>query len=119
VTAGLIVAGTVFWSPPMRSFAGRVMVLLGNSSYSAYLLSGYVFESASPAISRRLMPHGYVEVLFAELAVALVLLGLGVVFYLVVEKPLLRAANRLLPAANARESTQAPALRGVGTAAGN
>lgn len=116
VTAGLIVAGTVFWSPGMRSFAGRVMVLLGNSSYSAYLLSGYLLATIGPRISRGAMPHGYVQLLFAELAVAAVLLGLGLVFYLVIEKPLLRVANRLLPAANAREKTQAQALGRVGTA---
>lgn len=119
VTAGLIVAGTVFWSPSMRSFGGRVMVLLGNSSYSAYLLSGYLLERYSPIVSRHVMPRGYVELSVAELAVAAVLLGLGLVFYLLIEKPLLRVANRLLPAANAREKTQAPALRRVGTAAGN
>ncbi|HEV2578220.1 MAG TPA: acyltransferase [Acidobacteriaceae bacterium] len=116
VTAGLIVAGTVFWSPGMRSFAGRVMVLLGNSSYSAYLLSGYLFETVGPKISRRVMLHGYVELICAELAVAGVLMGLGVVFYLLIEKPLLRVANRLLPAANTREKRQAPALQPMGAA---
>lgn len=119
VTAGLIVAGTVFWSPGMRSFAGRVMVLLGNSSYSAYLLSGYLLERFGPTVSRHVMPHGYVELVGAELAVAGVLLGLGLVFYLLIEKPLLRAANRLLPAGKAGEKPRAAPLRRMGTAQGN
>lgn len=42
----LVVGGMVFWSPLIHSRAGRFAVVLGNSSYSAYLGSGMAMEFA-------------------------------------------------------------------------
>src|SRR6185312_9412498 len=44
VAALLVVAGVVFWSPAIHSRVGRITVVLGNSSYSAYLASAMVIE---------------------------------------------------------------------------
>ena len=44
ICAALIVGGVIFWSPSMKSLPGRWGVLMGNSSYSAYLVSALVIE---------------------------------------------------------------------------
>jgi exopolysaccharide production protein ExoZ len=45
--AALIVSGVVLWSPQPHSLPGRVAVILGNASYSAYLASSLILEFAS------------------------------------------------------------------------
>jgi exopolysaccharide production protein ExoZ len=47
LAATMIVGGVIFWSPSIRSRFGRIAVVLGNASYSAYLASSLVIELAS------------------------------------------------------------------------
>jgi len=42
--AALIISGVVFWSPSIQSRPGRLAVVLGNASYSAYLASALLIE---------------------------------------------------------------------------
>ena len=44
VAAAAVVAGMVFWSPVLNNPAGRLLIVLGNASYSAYLASAVVVE---------------------------------------------------------------------------
>jgi peptidoglycan/LPS O-acetylase OafA/YrhL len=54
LAAALLVSGMVFWSPSIQSLPGRVALVLGNASYSAYLASALVIEF----VGRFLMHRG-------------------------------------------------------------
>lgn len=84
--AALLVGGVIFWAPSMRSFPARLLVFLGDASYSIYLCT-------IPA--RSLVVHEWkffgwpgadMGVLFGALFCTLV----GVICYLVIERPLMR-----------------------------
>ena len=86
VPSALLVLGAVLWRPAMRSLPARLLVFLGDASYSIYLCT-------TPA--RSLVEHfwrffgqwdGDVGVLLCGAACILV----GVVCYLLVERPLMR-----------------------------
>ncbi|MHB1935906.1 MAG: acyltransferase family protein [Acidobacteriaceae bacterium] len=86
VPSGLLVLGAILWRPAMQSMAARVLVLLGDASYSIYLCT-------NPARSMvehfwRLFGHwgGDVGVLLCLLACVVI----GVLCYLAVERPIMR-----------------------------
>lgn len=87
VAAALIVSGVIFWSPTVRSL--RLGVILGDSSYSAYLASALVIEFASRFL---LSVGGHKsigkEILFQFLLVVSVFLG-GWISYRLVERPMI------------------------------
>jgi peptidoglycan/LPS O-acetylase OafA/YrhL len=98
VAAALIVLGMVLLSPRMESPLGRLSVLLGNASYSTYLLSGFLLLKFSLSIAKlRQFVHGPVSTFFMQVAITSALMILGLTFYLVVEKRLLAIASRLIP----------------------
>ena len=97
--AACIVFGTVLASPAMQSAAGKLAVLLGNASYSTYLLSGFLLLRFSGQISH-LAPlvHGRTTLALLQASLTALLMALGLAFYLGIEKRLLGAANRFVPA---------------------
>ncbi len=97
VAAALIVGGMVLWSPSMKSRAGQFCVLLGNSSYSAYLMSGFVLEFASRILLR--VTHVGVDASLAmvvalRLILVLSVFVLGWFCYQMIEWPLIRGLGR-------------------------
>ncbi len=99
LAAALIVLGTVLASPTVSSPAGKLSVLLGNASYSTYLLSGFLFLRFSGSISHLArFVQGRATLAFFQVSVTVLVMALGLVFYLAIEKRLLYAADRLLPA---------------------
>jgi exopolysaccharide production protein ExoZ len=98
LSAALIVLGGVLWCPSMDSAAGQLAVLLGNASYSTYLLSGFLFQFLAHEFFRLGHHiHGYVLLLSAQVFITSLMMGAGLAFYLWVEKPLLRLANLAIP----------------------
>ena len=84
VPAALLVGGVIFWAPPMDSRPGRLLVLLGNASYSIYLCT-------IPALW--LARQGWQSFGKAPPAVGMFLDGawstaIGVGCYLLLERPL-------------------------------
>ena len=86
VPSALLVLGAVLWSPAMQSWPARLLVFLGDASYSIYLCT-------NPA--RSMVEHfwryvgrwgGDVGILLCILVCTLV----GVVCYLVLERPMMR-----------------------------
>ncbi len=92
VCAALIVGGTVFWSPSMKSTLGKWGVILGNASYSTYVASALVLE-----FSNRLFIHldpppalSLWNRLLFESTMIIAVMAAGLACYTFVEKPLLR-----------------------------
>lgn len=86
VPSGIFVLGAVLWNPSMQSFPGKVLVFLGDASYSIYL-------GTIPA--RSVVEHYWHQVSYLGGDVGIVLCGLvcvvfGVVCYLVLERPMMR-----------------------------
>jgi peptidoglycan/LPS O-acetylase OafA/YrhL len=87
VPAALLVAGTIFWNPKMQSMPARLLVFLGDASYSIYLCT-------IPA--RNVVEHFW-RIFGRFGADTGVFLGamfctvVGVICYLWVERPLMRA----------------------------
>ena len=99
VLALVIVAGVVFWSPSMKSPLGQWSVLLGNASYSTYLVSALGLEFSARLFAK--LSHPAVRSLGNRIAFETFLLTavmvVGYFCYILVEKPMLRALqNKLL-----------------------
>jgi peptidoglycan/LPS O-acetylase OafA/YrhL len=89
MAAALIVSGVIFWSPAVQSLPGRIAVMLGNASYSAYLASALVIEYACRFLLKvGGQPSLAKEVLFQFLLVSAVFLG-GWLSYRFVERPMI------------------------------
>jgi exopolysaccharide production protein ExoZ len=90
LAATMIVSGVIFWSPSIQSLPGRIAVILGNASYSAYLASPLVIEFTGRLLIK-LGGHATVgkEVLFQTFIVLVVLL-VGWLSYQFVEWPMIR-----------------------------
>jgi exopolysaccharide production protein ExoZ len=90
LAAMLIVSGVVFWSPSIQSLPGRIAVVLGNASYSAYLASPLVIEFTGRLLIK-LGRHATIseEVLFQTVIVLVVFL-VGWLSYQFVEWPMIR-----------------------------
>jgi exopolysaccharide production protein ExoZ len=90
LAAALIVSGVIFWSPRIKSLPGRLAVILGKTSYSAYLASALLIEFTG----RFLIKWGGnasvgKEVLFQIVIVAAVFVG-GWISYQFVEGPMIQ-----------------------------
>jgi peptidoglycan/LPS O-acetylase OafA/YrhL len=90
LAAMMIVSGVIFWSPSTQSLPGKIAVILGNASYSAYLGSALLIEFTGRLLVR-LGGHPSIgkEVLFQFLLVVTVFLG-GWICYQFVEWPMIR-----------------------------
>lgn len=86
VPSGLLVLGAVLWSPAMQSKPARLLVLLGDASYSIYLCTNPTRSMVEHFW--RFFGHwgGDVGVLLCLLAC----LAVGVLCYLIVERPIMR-----------------------------
>jgi peptidoglycan/LPS O-acetylase OafA/YrhL len=87
VPAALLVAGVIFWNPKMRSVPARLLVFLGDASYSIYLCTipaRSVVEHFWPIFGRFGADMGvFLGAVFCTVV--------GVICYLLVERPLMRA----------------------------
>jgi exopolysaccharide production protein ExoZ len=87
VPSALLVGGTIFWNPAMRSLPARVLVFLGDASYSIYLCT----------IPARSVVEHFWKVFSSFGADTGVFLGtmfctaVGVICYLLIERPMMRA----------------------------
>ena len=94
VAAWLLVSGVVFWGPQVRSRLGKILVAVGNGSYSIYLTSAMSTEMISRLIAW--LPIGFLRsgplVLREGIALVFVVLT-GMVCFWFVETPLLRWLN--------------------------
>jgi exopolysaccharide production protein ExoZ len=100
IGAWLLVSGVVFWGPEVRSRPGKILVAVGNGSYSIYLTSVISIELISRIIlkaSAKSVTGGAIAV--REVIAIVCLVTVGMLFYWVVERPLgkrLNAAYRLI-----------------------
>jgi peptidoglycan/LPS O-acetylase OafA/YrhL len=92
LAAMLIVSGVVFWSPSIQNLPGRIAVILGNASYSAYLASALLIEFTSRLLIRlggHARPSVEEQAGFQVLLVVTVFAG-GWISYQFVEWPMIR-----------------------------
>ncbi len=86
----LLVAGVVFWSPSMRHGAARLWIILGNASYSTYIISQLCLEFGSRAF---LHIHPDVHSMFSGVIYAVTMLVINLIAgyycYKFIEKPML------------------------------
>jgi peptidoglycan/LPS O-acetylase OafA/YrhL len=110
IAAALIVGGMIFWSPALSNRLGRLFVVLGNASYSTYLVSSLGIEYCL----RVLIKLGgnpftlWKQALYDTVSVVLVLAA-GWLFYDLVEWPLLRSIQARL-ASKSSGALSAPTL---------
>jgi peptidoglycan/LPS O-acetylase OafA/YrhL len=94
VAAALIVGGIVFWQPSFDSGPGKVAVVLGNASYSAYLASGLAIEFTFRLLLNRLpvaTPLSYGMEALYEVSLVASTFCVGWVCYQFIEWPMLRS----------------------------
>lgn len=118
LAAALIIGGIVFWSPEVRSWPGRLGVVVGNASYSIYLGSALVMEFGSRGLQRlhhvdATSPLGFI-VLY-QVAVVLMVVVSGWISYQFVEWPLVRNLQGRYAEWNKRHVTAARRLEKVGS----
>src|SRR5216683_123463 len=92
LAAAMIVSGVIFWSPSIQSLPGRIAVILGNASYSAYLASALLIEFTGRLLIRlggHAPPSIGKQALFQILLVVSVFVG-GWICYQFVEWPMIR-----------------------------
>jgi exopolysaccharide production protein ExoZ len=92
LAATMIVSGVIFWSPSIQSLPGRIAVILGNASYSAYLASALLIEFTGRLLLKlggHAPPSLGKEALFQFILVVTVFIG-GWVCYQFVEWPMIR-----------------------------
>ena len=107
VSCALVVAGVVVWGPSLRSIFGKAAVVLGNASYSTYLLSGLALPLLNSLFTAVALRHVTVNIWIGGVLQASVVLGVlmvGVVFYQLVERPLIRWSFRLLSGEPVRQA---------------
>lgn len=97
LAAALIVGGMVFWSPEVRSWPGKLGVVIGNASYSIYLGSALVMEFGNRAMQR--LHHVEATsplwlIATYQIAVVLMVIVSGWLSYQFVEWPLVRSLQR-------------------------
>ncbi|WP_353069072.1 acyltransferase [Tunturibacter empetritectus] len=94
IAAWLLVSGVVFWGPQVRSRLGKMLVAIGDGSYSIYLTSAISTEMISRLMAR--IPIEFLRsgplVLREGIALVCVILT-GMVCFWFVETPLLRWLN--------------------------
>ena len=87
VPSALLVAGTIFWNPKMQSIPARLLVFLGDGSYSIYLCT----VPAQSVVEHFWRVFGRFGADTGVLLGALFCTALGVTCYLWIERPLMRA----------------------------
>lgn len=91
----------VFWSPSIETRPGRVVVVLGNASYSAYLASAMVIEFTMRLLLRIAggkPPLSLGRVAVYQVSATAAVFCVGWLFYQFIEWPMLRWLQaRLLP----------------------
>jgi exopolysaccharide production protein ExoZ len=111
VAAWLLVSGVVFWGPQVRSRLGKILVAVGNGSYSIYLTSAMSTEMISRLIAW--IPIGFLRsgpLVWRE-GIALVFVILtGMMCFWFVETPLLRWLNGRYKLTIGRRVVPAPVI---------
>lgn len=87
VPAALLVSGVIFWNPKMRSAPARLLVFLGDASYSIYLCT----IPARSVVEHFWRFFGRFGADTGVFLVALFCTLVGVICYLALERPLMRA----------------------------
>jgi peptidoglycan/LPS O-acetylase OafA/YrhL len=95
LTGMLLILG-VARLPSMPGKLMSFMVLLGNASYSLYLVHWSLYEALARVFDK-LSLHDTLGVGFTCLIIFLVSVAAGLIFYLVVEKPLMLFFRRFSP----------------------
>jgi exopolysaccharide production protein ExoZ len=92
VSAALLVSGIVFWSPSMKGVFGRFWIILGNASYSAYVISALVLEYAARLFFKLDRPPAlsFANRLLFEMLMLTAVMSAGLACYTFLEKPMLR-----------------------------
>jgi peptidoglycan/LPS O-acetylase OafA/YrhL len=99
IAAALIVAGTVFWSPSSKRWAWRASVVVGDSSYSAYLASPLILEFTGRGLETLMRSHAPLSsatVMLCWLVMVAAVLAAGWLCYQLIEWPMLRKLQALL-----------------------
>jgi len=86
-----LVVGFVLIEPRIRHRIPKLAILIGDASYSIYLIH-------NPAISILARVIGGIGPLTATLVLSVLGTAAGIVYYLVYERPALRTVRRLMPA---------------------
>lgn len=113
LSAALVVGGAVFWSPDIRSKAGRMLVVLGNASYSAYMASTLVLEFGLRLLFRLFPPHIPVSLgwtVFYQGGMTVAVLLAGWLSYQFIEWPLVRLLQRRVRFGARRDRAPQPIL---------
>jgi len=84
--SALLVGGVIFWAPAMRSLLARLLVFLGDASYSIYLCGIPAQVIINYCWRRIWKPGPDVGVFFGVVVCAAV----GVACYMLIERPLMR-----------------------------
>jgi exopolysaccharide production protein ExoZ len=93
LAAALMVFGVAFWLPAMKSRIGRVAVILGNASYSTYLLSALAIEYVLRLLLHlriASLPLTFTAHILYQTVVLAAVLCTGWLCYQIVEWPLVR-----------------------------
>ena len=90
-----IVGGMVFWSPSFNSSLGKLLIALGNSSYSAYL----AYERLADYVIRPLTKFGgppatHARLLTYQSIIVVSVLIFGWLCYNFVEWPMIRSLQK-------------------------
>jgi exopolysaccharide production protein ExoZ len=99
IAATMLVGGMVFWSPTIKSRLGIIAVVLGNSSYSAYLASTVVLEFSLRLLLKLFpsaAPQSALRTLIYQTFMVVAVLAVGWLSYQFVEWPLVRSLQRRL-----------------------
>lgn len=89
IGAALIVFGVVCWMPTVQSLPGRIAVILGNASYSAYLASAIVLELAGRLLVKVGGPASIGKQAVFQLAMVGMVFVVGWISYRLVERPII------------------------------
>ena len=99
VAAALLCAGCTFWNPAVRFRIGRLALLVGNASYSIYLTSKVVEESAYRLLF--VLTRGHIvqmtrfgPTLLVQAYLLLMCMGVGVTCYLFIEWPVVHRLQK-------------------------
>src|ERR1700722_4489834 len=94
VAVGLLICGVVFWGPQVKSRPGKLLIAVGNASYSIYLTSEISTEMISRLMTRIPIEGLRSGPFFLRAGISLVCVILaGMVCFWFVETPLLRWLN--------------------------
>jgi exopolysaccharide production protein ExoZ len=91
IAAMLLVGGTVCWSPSLSSRPGRWLLILGNASYSAYLVSERIIDYSNRLLLKLFgFPNSWGRQFVYESVMVALVAGGGWLCYELVEWPMTR-----------------------------